>query len=119
MIRRPPRSTLFPYTTLFRSYNCMGCHVLQPGQHVSVYNNSAEPTVISGAGLYSLPFYSGQKEFLPPQLTSEGARVDPDWLMRFLKDPSQLQPAEKPPAPTSSSAAPASTPASTPAAAKP
>src|SRR3712207_2204771 len=24
MIRRPPRSTLFPYTTLFRSYNVMG-----------------------------------------------------------------------------------------------
>src|SRR2546422_2694805 len=27
MIRRPPRSTLFPYTTLFRS------HVSAPGQH--------------------------------------------------------------------------------------
>src|SRR5947209_11480826 len=24
MIRRPPRSTLFPYTTLFRSYFCYG-----------------------------------------------------------------------------------------------
>src|SRR5438067_2627425 len=24
MIRRPPRSTLFPYTTLFRSYACLG-----------------------------------------------------------------------------------------------
>src|SRR5260221_2407999 len=24
MIRRPPRSTLFPYTTLFRSENCAG-----------------------------------------------------------------------------------------------
>src|SRR5260370_28255718 len=23
MIRRPPRSTLFPYTTLFRSWNCL------------------------------------------------------------------------------------------------
>src|SRR2546430_15714414 len=29
MIRRPPRSTLFPYTTLFRSFaaaNCSTCH---------------------------------------------------------------------------------------------
>src|SRR5437879_10021114 len=26
MIRRPPRSTLFPYTTLFRSHGCDGCH---------------------------------------------------------------------------------------------
>src|SRR2546421_769667 len=25
MIRRPPRSTLFPYTTLFRSYNLSPC----------------------------------------------------------------------------------------------
>src|SRR3712207_7970185 len=24
MIRRPPRSTLFPYTTLFRSHPCVG-----------------------------------------------------------------------------------------------
>src|SRR3712207_8653471 len=29
MIRRPPRSTLFPYTTLFRSDNgCGSCHTL-------------------------------------------------------------------------------------------
>src|SRR5438034_4891798 len=26
MIRRPPRSTLFPYTTLFRSRDELGCH---------------------------------------------------------------------------------------------
>src|SRR3989449_5428049 len=29
MIRRPPRSTLFPYTTLFRS-NCANCHKPDP-----------------------------------------------------------------------------------------
>ena len=40
-------------------------------------------------------------------LTSEGARVNPDWLMRFLKDPSLMQPGEKPMTP-SSSAAPSS-----------
>jgi hypothetical protein len=96
----------------------MGCHVLQPGQHVSVYNNSAEPTVMSGAGLYSLPFYASQKEFLPPQLTSEGARVDPDWLMKFLKDPSLMQSGEKPPTPTAApSSSPASSPSSSPASA--
>src|SRR3712207_7798504 len=31
MIRRPPRSTLFPYTTLFRSFNLLG-GALTPGQ---------------------------------------------------------------------------------------
>src|SRR2546427_7189831 len=34
MIRRPPRSTLFPYTTLFRSL--VGCTVLQAGPCVVV-----------------------------------------------------------------------------------
>src|SRR2546422_2176994 len=28
MIRRPPRSTLFPYTTLFRSHKNMALHVI-------------------------------------------------------------------------------------------
>src|SRR2546429_190430 len=35
MIRRPPRSTLFPYTTLFRSFQCLiqgGDVVRQRGQ---------------------------------------------------------------------------------------
>src|SRR2546428_7361883 len=30
MIRRPPRSTLFPYTTLFRSRNSRGTHSTPP-----------------------------------------------------------------------------------------
>src|SRR3712207_7335436 len=30
MIRRPPRSTLFPYTTLFRSRQFLGCRRHQP-----------------------------------------------------------------------------------------
>src|SRR3712207_7240951 len=31
MIRRPPRSTLFPYTTLFRSWPTCCCRVSAPG----------------------------------------------------------------------------------------
>src|SRR5207248_5111670 len=30
MLRRPPRSTLFPYTTLFRSNDLYWCFVLDP-----------------------------------------------------------------------------------------
>src|SRR2546430_4465013 len=30
MIRRPPRSTLFPYTTLFRSHRQLRQHVVHP-----------------------------------------------------------------------------------------
>src|SRR2546430_10977285 len=32
MIRRPPRSTLFPYTTLFRSHRCVVPRVLELGE---------------------------------------------------------------------------------------
>src|SRR3712207_8318424 len=32
MIRRPPRSTLFPYTTLFRSHGDGAGHPAEPGQ---------------------------------------------------------------------------------------
>src|ERR1043166_4344710 len=92
----------------------MGCHVLQPGQQISAYNNGAEPVMITGSVLSSLPFYATQKEFLPPMLTSEGARVDPDWLMKFLKDPSLMQANEKPMTPSSPSAS--SSPSSSPAA---
>ena len=35
MIRRPPRSTLFPYTTLFRSIKCRGAAATRIGQQKS------------------------------------------------------------------------------------
>src|SRR3712207_8162622 len=35
MIRRPPRSTLFPYTTLFRSYNRETLEVHYKGKSIS------------------------------------------------------------------------------------
>ena len=53
----------------------MGCHQLQVGQRSVVMD---------------LPFYQTPegKDLLPPRLSSEGARVDPSWLLRFLHDPS-------------------------------
>src|SRR3712207_8398403 len=44
MIRRPPRSTLFPYTTLFRSNHRVG----QPGSHVQLTNGGTERLVLIG-----------------------------------------------------------------------
>src|SRR5258706_2452265 len=35
MIRRPPRSTLFPYTTLFRSCTSAGCAARRPANRPS------------------------------------------------------------------------------------
>lgn len=68
---------------VIKKYNCMGCHNVQVGQK----------SVLSG-----LPRYQDTdwKDQLPPQLTSEGARVDPDWLLRFLRDPSLSDAAGRP-----------------------
>src|SRR2546427_4684237 len=51
MIRRPPRSTLFPYTTLFRSAagRRRGHHVLPPGQGCAV-------RLLGGAGMGTDPW---------------------------------------------------------------
>jgi cytochrome c551/c552 len=56
-----------------RKYNCMGCHQLIPGQKTS---------------LMSLARYQEAQEQLPPKLLTEGARVDPQWLLHFLANPS-------------------------------
>src|SRR5688572_31627012 len=44
MIRRPPRSTLFPYTTLFRSKSIASCNVMHsvPVLLYSVSSSSSE-----------------------------------------------------------------------------
>jgi cytochrome c2 len=53
-------------------YNCMACHQFIPGQR----------TVLMG-----LPQYQDNQEQLPPKLLTEGARVDPEWLRKFLSNP--------------------------------
>ena len=55
-------------------YNCIGCHQIGIGQK----------SVLMG-----LPQFQGEnKQNLPPVLTSEGARVNPEWLKGFLANPS-------------------------------
>jgi cytochrome c2 len=56
-----------------QKYGCTNCHQFTPGQK----------TV-----LMDLPQYRDSPEKLPPKLLTEGARVDPDWLLRFLSNPS-------------------------------
>src|SRR2546426_9392919 len=50
MIRRPPRSTLFPYTTLFRSHSkVIACRLTSSGVKPSVYRANKEPRRKTGA----------------------------------------------------------------------
>ncbi|PYQ46174.1 MAG: hypothetical protein DMG99_00085, partial [Acidobacteria bacterium] len=55
-----------------KKYNCMGCHQFIPGQK----------TILMG-----LRQYQDVQEQLPPKLLTEGARVDPEWLRKFLSNP--------------------------------
>ncbi len=57
---------------IIRKYNCMGCHQFIPGQQTT---------------LMTLPQYQDAQEQLPPKLLTEGARVDPEWLRKFLSNP--------------------------------
>ena len=58
-----------------RKYNCMGCHQVHVGQ----------TTVFMTLARYQDPDWKDQR---PPTLIGEGARVNPEWLMRFLNNPS-------------------------------
>src|SRR2546425_13070769 len=45
MIRRPPRSTLFPYTTLFRSIGVFAEELIKQGQTVWVFDARVDARV--------------------------------------------------------------------------
>jgi len=57
---------------IVKKYNCMGCHQFIPGQR----------TILMG-----LKQYQDAQDQLPPKLLTEGARVDPEWLRKFLSNP--------------------------------
>src|SRR2546425_7161626 len=69
MIRRPPRSTLFPYTTLFRSADhgaggpalIMGCGDGQAGEQQG-QGNAADGTARPGADAQELPAVARSEE---------------------------------------------------------
>src|SRR3712207_7176362 len=69
MIRRPPRSTLFPYTTLFRSTIQHAVDNLQPGQVA-----------------YVLPHINGEGYSENVAITKPGDPANPKWLIG-LSDP--------------------------------
>jgi hypothetical protein len=57
---------------IVRKYNCVGCHQFTPDQ---------------GTVLMGMKQYQDIQEQLPPKLLTEGARVDPEWLRKFLSNP--------------------------------
>ena len=59
---------------IVKKYNCVGCHQIAIGQQ----------SVLMNIPRYKSPDW---KEQLPPVLITEGARVSPDWLLKFLDNP--------------------------------
>jgi len=57
---------------IVQKYNCVGCHQFTPGQKTA---------------LMFVKRFQDVQEQLPPKLLTEGARVDPEWLLRFLANP--------------------------------
>src|SRR3712207_8551566 len=58
MIRRPPRSTLFPYTTLFRS------DPMPPWSHVAILGWAGMRGVVSLAAALALPLDFPQRDLI-------------------------------------------------------
>src|SRR3989454_3124447 len=52
MIRRPPRSTLFPYTTLFRS----NLRAMQPGDAALIYHTGDEKAAVGVAEIVTAAY---------------------------------------------------------------
>src|SRR4029434_2467156 len=59
MIRRPPRSTLFPYTTLFRSYSMRATR--NAGAARSGPGRSAASAICSASGLVTMVSVSAER----------------------------------------------------------
>src|SRR2546422_2487056 len=66
MIRRPPRSTLFPYTTLFRSLGHFAPHVVgevqlhERARHVTLAE-AGQARLLLDAAVRALPFFLDRK----------------------------------------------------------
>src|SRR2546427_4820912 len=89
MIRRPPRSTLFPYTTLFRSQ--AGEHVrwqrLAEQEHKGIFIQGALALLLRQRGARSL----GQRDGLAVVQLGRHARVEAQLGQRSEEHTSELQ----------------------------
>src|SRR5260370_18458577 len=70
MIRRPPRSTLFPYTTLFRSRTRAHHGRAVAHQGVRVQEAEIMPELVAGDGQFKTPVDPGRSEEHTSELQS-------------------------------------------------
>src|SRR3712207_9123301 len=86
MIRRPPRSTLFPYTTLFRSGAAISAFAGKKQEAASPSEGRAETqrfaSTNEGSGRVSEERYEEVREDLLALVRDENPKVALDWLDR-------------------------------------
>ena len=66
---------------LVKKYNCTGCHEIEGA------GGDYRDVIIAHEGVNE----TTAKQFAPPPLKAQGARVYPDWLFAFLKEPSDIR----------------------------
>src|SRR3712207_8759605 len=90
MIRRPPRSTLFPYTTLFRSCgsevieSCLFCVAPIPGGYAKI--TSELQNLVTGERMKRITKYKNTEI---PNYCYQCGKPYP-WTEKFLKDYKEL-----------------------------
>src|SRR2546422_646002 len=75
MIRRPPRSTLFPYTTLFRSTALTEIHNASHNVVVAVPAGATVHDKATLGGAFGAPTRAGTLTFFTPSRTCPGVSV--------------------------------------------
>src|SRR3712207_9297152 len=76
MIRRPPRSTLFPYTTLFRSMRGpLPVYVDDPIERLRIVREAMEGLKQSKQAL-GAEVISGLEDFAPPTILAQASRLN-------------------------------------------
>src|SRR5258708_23135932 len=83
MIRRPPRSTLFPYTTLFRSQSNFQAGVVVSASHNPFYDNGVK--LFSHAGI---KFPDSVEEALEADIFNHRSGVPPKNVPTLVADES-------------------------------
>src|SRR2546427_12513313 len=97
MIRRPPRSTLFPYTTLFRSASASAPSRARALLWLAV----AAACTAAAIGIWTLgPHHAGAETEDPPpsaagQVRADGVRVAPHHAAALDRGPSQERQIER------------------------
>src|SRR3712207_1593420 len=88
MIRRPPRSTLFPYTTLFRSLSAAREVLAQHGYERTTVSSIASKANVAQGTFY---LYFPSKEALPGALAEQVSQALADATDRSTADPTALE----------------------------